>query len=63
MDLNFTQMYLTSPDWLKLLWTVLPHMTTWIVASILVFGGKGPNRPARTVEANPERRDSQTRDT
>lgn len=55
MDLNLTQMYLTSPDWLKLLWAILPHMTTWILASILVFGGGKAARPSRPVDGGPER--------
>ncbi len=30
--MDLTQMYMTSPDWLKLLWTVLPHVTIWVIS-------------------------------
>ncbi len=28
-------MYDLSPDWLKLLWVILPHVTTWVLAYLI----------------------------
>lgn len=45
--MNLTEMYMTSPDWLKLLWTVLPHITVWVVVYLMLKLRPDPRRPQR----------------
>ena len=42
--MNLTEMYMTSPDWLKLLWTVLPHITVWVVVYLMLKLRPDPRR-------------------
>ena len=48
--MNLTEMYMNSPDWLKLIWTVLPHVTVWILAWII---SRKPPRPVILHPAPP----------
>lgn len=49
--MDLTQMYMTSPDWLKLLWTVLPHVTIWVVAYLMFkLGGNRPRNNHREID-------------
>lgn len=48
--MDLTQMYMTSPDWLKLLWTVLPHVSIWVVAYLILKSGDNRARRPRDLE-------------